>query len=660
MSSPYASAAEFLADRAAWASASLAMLLADARRRGWIEVSGAAEAQTQLQGPQPSDLLMQIDARLAKTALDVRIVPFEWLRLRLELSAVEIDALWLLACVEVDPAVARLAQAFGLPDCPDLSVQVLRRLLPLSSDDLDRLARLGLIEMATEPKLPMHRRYIRVADRVAELANGELRLDPEVAQIATLHPPVLVDESSATSETSSSGRSGPSDIALVVATGIEGSGRATYLRRIAGRRRLGTLDVRSDALSSEVEHLRRQMRAIVREARLFNVLPLLRDLGAADARSAVIEHELLRQFPAMVLATAHEPPSWIESRPIVVHAVVPLDTAQRAAIWRSELPYAADALVREAAERYPISPGAMVAAAANVKARASDSDTVSLAAIHDGLRDHLGQRLGKLARRVEWKQTWDDLVLPEPQREQVRELLARVRYRRFVLENQGFGDKTAKGHGIVVLLSGEPGTGKTMVAGLVARELGLDLYQVDLSMVVSKYIGETEKGLAKLFDAAESGHIILLFDEADALFAKRSDVKSSNDRYANLETNYLLQRLEAFTGISILTTNNEAAIDDAFCRRIAVHIRFPMPDEDERVHLWRAMLPARASVAGDLNLRPLARDFEMSGGHIKNAVLRAAYLAAASGEPITTEHLRRAARAEYEAMGRIDTTGSRL
>ena len=276
------------------------------------------------------------------------------------------------------------------------------------------------------------------------------------------------------------------------------------------------------------------------------------------------------------------------------------------------------------------------------------------------MRDHLGQRLGKLARRIEWKQTWDDLVLPDAQREQVDELIARVRHRREVLEGQGFGDKVAKGHGLVALLSGEPGTGKTMVAGLVASALGLDLYQVDLSVVVSKYIGETEKGLARLFDAAESGHVVLLFDEADALFAKRSEVRSSNDRYANLETNYLLQRLEAFGGISILTTNNEAALDDAFRRRIAVHIKFPMPEEDERARLWRAMFPAKAAVERDLDVRKLAHDFEMSGGHIKNAVLRAAYLAAVANGVITMAHLRRAARIEYEAMGRIVTAGSSL
>jgi SpoVK/Ycf46/Vps4 family AAA+-type ATPase len=237
--------------------------------------------------------------------------------------------------------------------------------------------------------------------------------------------------------------------------------------------------------------------------------------------------------------------------------------------------------------------------------------------------------------------------------DQVAELVARVRHRRQVLDAWGFGDKIGRGHGVAALFSGPPGTGKTMVAGLVARELGLDLYQVDLSKMVSKYIGETEKQLARLFDAAESGHAVVLFDEADALFAKRTEVKSSNDRYANLEVNYLLQRLESFTGISILTTNHETAIDDAFRRRLALHVRFPMPDEPQREQLWTAILPDRAHVARNVDHARLAREFEMSGGYIRNAALRAAYLAADEGDAIGMAHLWRAARAEYEAMGKV-------
>jgi SpoVK/Ycf46/Vps4 family AAA+-type ATPase len=192
-----------------------------------------------------------------------------------------------------------------------------------------------------------------------------------------------------------------------------------------------------------------------------------------------------------------------------------------------------------------------------------------------------------------------------------------------------------------------------MVAGLIARELGLDLYQVDLSKVVSKFIGETEKQLAALFDAAEHGQAILLFDEADSLFGKRTEVRSSNDRYANLETNYLLQRLESFDGICLLTTNHETSIDEAFMRRLSLHVRVPMPDEEHREQLWRTMLPVEAELEGIFDFVELAHDFVMSGGYIKNAVVRGAYLAAADGGAITFAHLERAARAEYESMGKV-------
>jgi SpoVK/Ycf46/Vps4 family AAA+-type ATPase len=218
---------------------------------------------------------------------------------------------------------------------------------------------------------------------------------------------------------------------------------------------------------------------------------------------------------------------------------------------------------------------------------------------------------------------------------------------------QRLGGKLPKG----VLLIGPPGTGKSMAAAVIAQELGLELYQIDLARVVSKYVGETEQHLARLFDAAEAGHAVLLFDEADALFARRTDVKSSNDRYANLEVNYLLQRMESFAGITILTTNAETVIDEAFRRRLAFRITFPLPEAEERARLWRTHLPAAAAVAGDIDVDALAQRYAMSGGYIKNAVLRAAFLAADEGSAITMGHLTRAAGLEYAAMGKVLSQG---
>jgi SpoVK/Ycf46/Vps4 family AAA+-type ATPase len=192
-----------------------------------------------------------------------------------------------------------------------------------------------------------------------------------------------------------------------------------------------------------------------------------------------------------------------------------------------------------------------------------------------------------------------------------------------------------------------------MVAGLIATDLALDLYQIDLSRIVSKYVGETEKNLAELFDAAEAGHAILLFDEADSLFAKRTEVKSSVDRYANLEVNYLLQRMEAFGGITILTTNMDSAIDEAFKRRISFKVNFPFPEPEDRKKLWRVMLPTEAEVGADIDFDFLSNKYEMSGGYIRNAVLRAAFLAADDQSPITMRHMMRAANLEYTGMGKV-------
>ena len=262
--------------------------------------------------------------------------------------------------------------------------------------------------------------------------------------------------------------------------------------------------------------------------------------------------------------------------------------------------------------------------------------------------------MGHLARRIDTTQVWADIVLPEAQLAQIAEAARARPATRRRLRAVGVRRETPCGLGVTALFSGPPGTGKTMVAAPIARKLGPELYQVDLSKVVSKWIGETEARLSELFDVAEAGHAILLFDEADALFGKRTEVKSSNDRYANLETNYLLQRLESFPGICLLTSNHESGIDAAFQRRLSFHLRFELPDEAERARLWRVVIPALAPVDRDLDLPSLARRFVMSGGYIRTTP-RCALLswrrtsASRSHRAISSTPL----RIEYEAIGKI-------
>ncbi|HYU82929.1 MAG TPA: ATP-binding protein, partial [Candidatus Polarisedimenticolia bacterium] len=254
--------------------------------------------------------------------------------------------------------------------------------------------------------------------------------------------------------------------------------------------------------------------------------------------------------------------------------------------------------------------------------------------------------------------SWADIVLPEDISDTLLEITSRVRHRKIVFEQWGFTRSITSARGITALFQGSPGTGKTLVAGAIARDLGLELYRVDVSRITSKWIGETEKNLGALFDAAEEGQVMLLFDEADSLFAKRTEVKSSVDRYANMEVNYLLQRLDSFEGIAILTTNFGSSIDSAFKRRLTYRVTFPFPDEEMREQLWRSLLPPQVPIAGTLNFASLAQRFRLSGGYIRNAALRAAFLAVEEGGALTQAHIERAIRMEFREIGKLAETGA--
>jgi hypothetical protein len=260
-------------------------------------------------------------------------------------------------------------------------------------------------------------------------------------------------------------------------------------------------------------------------------------------------------------------------------------------------------------------------------------------------------RLNDLADRIEPLADWDDLVLPESQLELLHEIAAHVRLRGRVFENWGFGARSSRATGTCALFAGPSGTGKTLAAEVLAKDLHLDLYRVDLSRTVSKYIGETEKNLARIFDAGERAGAILLFDEADALFGKRSDVRDSHDRYANIEVSYLLQRMEAFRGaLAILTTNMKTSLDQSFWRRLRFVIQFPFPDLEQRVALWRRVFP-RDVPRGGLDVEKLAR-LSITGANIRNIAVNAAFRAADAGAPVGMDHVLWAARQEYAKLDR--------
>ncbi|NVB84854.1 MAG: ATP-binding protein, partial [Kofleriaceae bacterium] len=436
-----------------------------------------------------------------------------------------------------------------------------------------------------------------------------------------------------------------------------GSGRRTIAAALAARagRTLGTIALAGPGADS-IDQLRRDLR----DVHLRGWIACVTDLdhaAAADDTSRAALRALLDRHPGPLFICAGTSSALPIAAGHLSLELPALPVAERVKAWTAALAAVhlptTDAAVL--AERYSVGPGAIhhaVAAAALAGTPARTGETIDRV-----LRQQRAVRLGALASKVEHLASWDDLVLPDELLASVKELVGRVRLRAQVLDGWGMQKVASTGRAVTALLQGGPGTGKTLVAGVIARELGYDLYRVDLSRVTSKWIGETEKNLGELFDAADDGQCILLFDEADSLFGKRTEVKSSNDRHANLEVNYLLQRLDAFEGVAILTTNFGTAIDPAFKRRLSAHLQFPFPDEAERERLWRAHLPASLPVAGDLDLPALARKYALSGGYIRNAALRAAFLAAGERTPLTAEHLRRAVVAEYRDRGKVATTG---
>jgi hypothetical protein len=279
--------------------------------------------------------------------------------------------------------------------------------------------------------------------------------------------------------------------------------------------------------------------------------------------------------------------------------------------------------------------------------------TVTLNDLYAACRDHSNQEMAELALKIKPRYGWRDIVLPKERLSRLKEISSQVKHRYRVFGEWGFGCKLSHGKGLSVLFHGPPGTGKTMAADVIAHELQLDLYKIDLSGVVSKYIGETEKNLSKIFLAAESSNAILFFDEADALFGKRTQVSDAHDRYANIETSYLLQKMEAYEGVVILATNLRENMDGAFTRRIRFIVEFPFPDAESRKEIWMTHFPSEAPVSDGIDYELLSRQFQVAGGNIKNIVLNAAFLAAENGGVIDMRHILHSTKREFEKIGKL-------
>ncbi len=405
----------------------------------------------------------------------------------------------------------------------------------------------------------------------------------------------------------------------------------------------------------------------VRDTRMLNALLYIQNAAAlVDGEAALLAaaFETLRLAGRAVLLSCPKPIKLSGDMPDNDYPLMhvpfrPLTSEDRAGMWSLVLSDAlnesiAEADLRVLAGQFSLSSGQIVAAASSALSQAlQESRPLQTEDLFRAARFHSGHHLAELAHKIEPRYRWDDLVLPETQMEMLREMVNMVQSRPLVLDEWGLGRKLTAGMGVSALFSGPPGTGKTLAAQIMANQLGIDLYRIDLSTVVSKYVGETEKNLERIFTEASQSNAILFFDEADTIFGKRSEVKDAHDRYANIEVGYLLQRMEGYNGVSILATNLRANLDEAFTRRLQFIINFPFPDEEYRLKIWQVLLPSGMPRADELDLGLMAKRFKLAGGSIRNILVSAAFLAAANGGKVEMPHLMHGARRELQKMGKL-------
>ncbi|MFJ3816327.1 ATP-binding protein [Streptomyces sp. NPDC090056] len=525
----------------------------------------------------------------------------------------------------------------------------------------------GLVEV-TEPERPPLSRVLAVPDRITAHLLGDDRPD---ARLAGVLGEVREDPTADTADVRRTASAATTGVGLVHLRGRGGDaeGLAAAALTAAG---LGTLAPDAAALARRPADVPALARVLAREARLTGsgvVLGPLGELPGEPAERARVLASLcaaLRGLPLLTHGTVGWDPAWAADTPVVLDVGAPTPERQ-AARWRHALDRAAGdggpatgdvaALARAVAAHRLDSGQLRRAADAAVRTAALDGRAVEPDDLRAAVRAQNGAGLDRLARRVEPGVGWDDLVLPPTTHRRLRELALRARHRERVLGQWGMRPGGGRGRGVVALFAGESGTGKTMSAEVVAADLGMDLYVVDLSTVVDKYIGETEKNLERIFTGASAVNAVLLFDEADAIFGKRSEVKDAHDRHANIESAYLLQRMESFDGIAVLTTNLRANLDEAFTRRLDVVADFPVPNAEQRLALWDRCLGTRLPRGDDLDLAFCADRFELAGGSIRACAVTAAYLAAESGAPLTMGQVVTAVAQEYRKLGRLVLEG---
>lgn len=645
-----------------------------------------------------------IAARLAATSRRGRELPLQRLARAFGLNAAELRCFLVAAAPDIDRKYEKL-YAYLQDDmtCKYATVDLVLRLVCRSESErretLGRLAPFAPLSalLRREPPDPQRSalaRPLRADERIVAYVLGqEWTFAGALASLRLYGPEEEAPELAADEEVGRRLAAGVREasespaLSIFAVHGPGGCGKTLQARRAAAACGRGLLEWDAARAPAEEDAFLDTVSAVLREARLADAIPAFDrldlmggDEGAGGSASSWRRLELLvqaltREWRGAVVLMAERP--FAPARPPDEAAWfdVPLGVpaaATRQRLWRlaAEGAFGLDEAEAAAlAAKFRFTPGRIertVEAAKRLAAwergGAADGEEGSPSAggsPHDAKWLHragymqVRHRLGEKAVKLTPKFGWDDLILPDDAKSLLRQACNRVKYRHIVFGEWGFEKKFAYGNGLSMLFTGPPGTGKTMSAMVMARELDAELYRIDLSRMVSKYIGETEKNLSEVFDEAQLSGAILFFDEADALFGKRSEVKDAHDKYANMETSYLLQKMEEYDGLTILATNFSQNLDEAFTRRIQFIVRFPFPDPEQREMLWRSALPKETPHADDIDFAFLASAFDLAGGPIKNVVLTAAFLAAESGGTIGMKHMLEAVKQEYKKTGKV-------
>jgi AAA+ superfamily predicted ATPase len=653
------------------------------RQRGddWGDSGGPAHRRI-------DDLAEQIDARVAATDRSETPLRFFTLAENFDLSRRERDALLLALAPEIDQTYGTVF-SYLRDDVTQKrpTVGLLSRVLShVAGGQLDALTTFAgsepllsesLLRLYPDtPELPKPERSVYVDSHLVEFLLGRDDLDDALAEHAELTAaPVAVSDLTLEPETAdrldtlvedARTRSGTADGAeksdssnpvVYYLHGPEGSGRSEAAAAIATALETPRLRVDASGLLA-IEGLD-VFRLLEREATLHDAALQIDSVDVLVPEDGRVDDVVarLRTFERDVFLTGREP--WTPRRTLPTHSFASVHVARpsyalRKELWEAhteELPESVE--TADIASKFELTPGQIEDALFTARATANGHG-LTRAAVYRGCRAQSTGTLDAHAQKVAVTYGWNDIVLPEAKRARLREVAAHVKHRGTVYSDWGFDEKFSLGNGLSVLFSGPSGTGKTMAAEIIAGVADLDLYKVDIASVVSKYIGETEKNLGKIFDEAEHSDAVLLFDEADAIFGQRSEVSDAQDRYANVEVNYLLQRIEEHEGTVVLTTNLEQNIDDAFLRRLDVSVDFPRPDRQLRQQIWEGIFPDRTPL-GEIDYEFLS-SFDVTGGNIKNIAETAAFLAADDDGLVSMEHVVTATRLELQKIGKLVNT----